>query len=132
MDERRTDRTPDVTDQVEAFLLALPAMPAKPLANIVAAIDHLDDVGPSLGRPLVDQIKLSPDYPDAADVFGHHLKELRVPGTTIRILFTFGPDRALVLLYIGDKAGEWTRWYRTAIPEATRLYRDYLRDTGQD
>ena len=46
----------------------------------------------------------------------------------IRILCTFGPDRTLVLLYAGDKAGEWNRWYRTAIPEAARLYREYLDD----
>lgn len=49
----------------------------------------------------------------------------------IRILFTFGPDRTLVLLYAGDKAGAWNTWYRRAIPEAARLYRGYLTTTNQ-
>jgi hypothetical protein len=31
----------------------------------------------------------------------------------------------------GDKEGEWNRWYRRAIPEAARLYSEYLRETGQ-
>jgi hypothetical protein len=43
----------------------------------------------------------------------------------------FGPDWTLVLLYAGDKAGEWNRSYRRAIPEAARLYREYLEETGQ-
>ena len=54
-----------------------------------------------------------------------------VGGELIRILAIYGPDRTLVLLYAGDKAGDWNRWYRTAIPEAARLYKEYLRDTGQ-
>jgi len=36
------------------------------------------------------------------------------------------PWRSAILLVAGDKAGQWTRWYRTAIPEAERLYADYL------
>lgn len=76
-------------------------------------------------------IGLEPDYREFIPLFGKHLKELRPLGTEIRILFIFGPDRTLVLLYGGNKEGEWTRWYRTAIPEAARLYRKYLEDTGQ-
>jgi hypothetical protein len=30
-----------------------------------------------------------------------------------------------VLLVAGDKSGRWNRWYRTAIPEAERLYENY-------
>jgi hypothetical protein len=37
----------------------------------------------------------------------------------------------LILLYAGDKEGDWNRWYRTAIPAAARLYGQYLTDTGQ-
>lgn len=76
------------------------------------AITALLEEGPSLGRPLVDRIKGSTL---------HNLKELR-PGSTgtteIRILFIFDPDRNAVLLVAGDKAGQWTIWYRQAIPLA--------------
>ena len=49
----------------------------------------------------------------------------------MRILFTFAPDRTLILLYAGDKAGEWNDWYRRAVPAAAHLYLDYLIATGQ-
>ena len=58
----------------------------------------------------------------------HEMKELR-PGsagsTEIRVLFVFDPWRSAILLIGGDKPGNWTRWYRTAIPRAERLYEDY-------
>jgi hypothetical protein len=38
----------------------------------------------------------------------------------------FDPYRSAVLLVAGDKSGQWSRWYRTAIPEAERLYENYL------
>jgi hypothetical protein len=86
----------------------------------VAGIDVLADVGPSLGRPLVDRVK---GLPPARD------EELR-PGssgsTEIRVLFVFDPWRSAILLVGGDKSGTWTRWYRTAIPRAERLYEEYL------
>jgi hypothetical protein len=98
---------------------------------ILDAMDRLEEDGPALGRPLVDVINLDPDYRDVVPLFGRHLKELRSLGTDVRILFTFGPDRTLVLLYAGDKQGQWTKWYRGAIAEAARLYRQYLVDTDQ-
>lgn len=49
---------------------------------------------------------------------------------TIRILFAFGPNRVPVLIYAGDKAGDWNRWYPAAIKEAARLYREYQEDIG--
>lgn len=125
------NRTPDITSQVEEFMQALPQFPDQPTRAIVDAMDVLEEDGPALGRPLVDQVKLQPDYPAEADLFGHRLKELRPLGTDVRILFTFAPDRTLVLLYAGDKEGQWNRWYRTAIPEAARLYREYLEATDQ-
>lgn len=86
------------------------------------AITALLAEGPSLGRPLVDRIKGSRL---------HNLKELR-PGssgtTEIRILFIFDPDRNAVLLVAGDKAGQWTTWYRHAIPLAETRYAIYLKE----
>jgi hypothetical protein len=86
------------------------------------AITALLEEGPSLGRPLVDRIKGSAL---------HNLKELR-PGSTgtteIRILFVFDPDRNAVLLVAGDKAGQWTTWYRQVIPLAEARYSIYLKE----
>ncbi|WP_374272041.1 type II toxin-antitoxin system RelE/ParE family toxin [Actinoplanes sp. M2I2] len=60
-----------------------------------------------------------------------NLEELRPPSrgrTEIRILFVFDPWRSAVLLVAGDKSGEWSRWYRNAIPEAEEFYALYLKE----
>src|SRR6266568_3582603 len=76
------------------------------------SVELLAERGPALGPPAVDRITGSRL---------HNLKELR-PGsagkTEIRILFIFDPQRRAVLLVAGDKAGNWTRWYRDAITQA--------------
>ncbi|CCH16216.1 type II toxin-antitoxin system RelE/ParE family toxin [Micromonospora lupini] len=89
-------------------------------ARVVQAIDALAEVGPGLGRPLVDTITGSSLA---------NLKELR-PGT-VRILFVFDPWRASILLVAGDKAGQWTSWYRQAIPLAEQRYEIYLKERAQ-
>jgi len=43
-------------------------------------------------------------------------------------LFIFDPDRNAVLLVAGDKAGQWTTWYRQAIPLAEVRYTTYLKE----
>ena len=82
--------------------------------QVAAAIDVLADLGPALGRPLVDRIQGSKV---------HSLKELR-PGSSggseVRVLFVFDPDRRAVLLMGGDKAGDWRGWYAKNIPVAER------------
>jgi hypothetical protein len=88
--------------------------------------ERLAEVGPTLGRPTVGEIDLSRYPKDVQQLFGSKLKELRAGN--VRILFTFGPDRVPVLIYAGDKAGDWSRWYPAAIKEAARLYRAYLED----
>lgn len=93
---------------------------------IVDAIDRLADAGPNLGRPLVDRII-------GSEV--HNLKELRPASTgrsEIRILFVFDPWRSAILLVGGDKAGKWTQWYKRAIPEAERLYAQYLEERRRE
>jgi hypothetical protein len=82
-----------------------------------ATIDTLADIGPGLGRPLVDTIHGSSIA---------NLKELR-PGT-VRILFAFDPWRDSILLVAGDKAGRWTQWYREAIPLAEQRYERYRKE----
>lgn len=80
-------------------------------AAVVAALDRLAETGPGLGRPVVDTIKGSRH---------HDMKELRA--RTIRILFVFDPRREVVLLVVGDKRGEWERWYKSAMPLADDRY----------
>lgn len=95
----------------------------RPSASLVGqSITALLDEGPNLGRPLVDRIKGSAL---------HNLKELR-PGssgvTEVRVLFVFDPERNVVLLVAGDKSGQWTSWYRRAIPLAETRYAAYLKE----
>ena len=79
--------------------------------------EALAEVRPNLGRPLVDRIKGSAI---------HNLKELH-PGsacaTEVRILFVFDPWRSAILLVAGDKAGDWSGWYRHTIPHADNSMR---------
>lgn len=64
----------------------------------------------------------------------HNLKELR-PGSSgtseVRVIFVFDPKRNAVLLVAGDKAGNWTAWYRQAIPLAEERYAAYLKERTQ-
>jgi hypothetical protein len=82
------------------------------LEALIAAISVLRDLGPVLGRPLVDTVEGSRHA---------NMKELR-PGSTgrteIRVLFAFDKKRAAILLLGGDKSRDWNRWYKTNIPIA--------------
>ncbi|MDQ1496573.1 MAG: hypothetical protein QOG69_3056 [Actinomycetota bacterium] len=82
---------------------------------LLAAISVLRDVGPALGRPLVDTVVASRHA---------NMKELR-PGSTgrteIRVLFAFDKARTAVLLVGGDKSIGWKGWYATNIPIADEL-----------
>jgi hypothetical protein len=97
------------------------------LVQISKAITALQDEGPALGRPLVDTLRGSA-LPN--------LKELR-PGSAgaseVRLLFVFDPARQAVILVGGDKSGNWSGWYRSAIPQAEQAYADHLkRIKGED
>ena len=60
----------------------------------------------------------------------YDMKELRPRGAgkDLRILFMFDPLRQAILLFGGSKAQQWNDWYRSAIPEAERLYEQCLAD----
>jgi hypothetical protein len=95
-------------------------------ALIADALDRLADDGPNLGRPLVDRVQGSRI---------HNLKELRpasAGSSEIRILFVFDPWRSAIVLVGGDKSGNWRSWYREAIPEAERLYDEYLAERQRE
>jgi hypothetical protein len=116
---------PALTEQVVDFYRALDDASAD---DFDAAVEKLAETGPTLGRPTVGEVDLR-DYPAAIrSLFA--LKELRVG--TIRVLFTFGPDRVPVLLFAGDKQGDWSRWYPKAIKAAARSYEEYLRGADLD
>ncbi len=80
----------------------------------------LAEVGPGLGRPLVDTLR-------GSNV--GNLKELRPRSgrdVAIRIIFVFDPWSQAVLLVAGNKAGDWSRWYKVAIPVAEVAYERWL------
>ena len=84
------------------------------------AIDMLAEIGPGLGRPLVDTLQGSNIS---------NLKELRPRSgrdVAIRLLFVFDPWSQAVLLVAGNKAGDWSRWYQTAIPVAEIAFEAWL------
>ena len=92
--------------------------------RITAAVELLEEHGPDLGRPTVDTLKGSRHA---------NMKELRPRGGHLRILFAFDPRRTAILLFGGDKSGQWSAWYAEAIPIADRLYDlhlDVLADGG--
>ncbi len=86
---------------------------------IDAAVEILEERGPSLGRPLVDTI---------AGSRHKNMKELRPPVGNIRILFAFDTRRSAILLIGGDKTGQWSTWYEKMIPVADRLYNEHLEE----
>ncbi|WP_280256641.1 type II toxin-antitoxin system RelE/ParE family toxin [Nocardia wallacei] len=110
----------EMVDEVRDWLHRLRRVDRSSALLVGQAIAALLEEGPALGRPLVDRIKGSSL---------HNLKELR-PGSAgaseVRVLFVFDPKRKVVLLVAGDKAGNWSGWYRTAIREAEQRYEQYL------
>ena len=106
-----------LVDEVDQWFVDLCATDQDLAEAVTAAIDMLEQVGPSLGRPLVDRIKGSRH---------HNMKELRVKST--RILFVFDPKQSAVLVVAGDKAGQWQAWYRHNIPVADDRYDQWLAD----
>lgn len=88
--------------------------------QVIAALELLAERGSQLGRPVVDTV-----------VGSRHknMKELR-PGSTgrseLRVLFAFDPERQAILLVAGDKAGNWSTWYRQNIPIADDRFTEHL------
>jgi hypothetical protein len=108
------------TGDVREWLRALRQSDPEVYRSVNVAIDMLAEIGPGLGRPLVDTLQGSS--------IGN-LKELRPRSgrdVAIRVLFVFDPWSQAVLLVAGNKAGDWTRWYRTAIPIAETVYDGWL------
>ena len=84
--------------EIEHIVPWLDEQDDRTVACIFAALENLQQSGPSLGRPLVDTLKGSTVK---------NLKELRPasPGNTeVRIIFAFDPARKAIMLLGGDKS----------------------------
>lgn len=80
---------------------------------IAGRVEVLEAIGPALGRPSVDQIKVSRHQ---------NVKELRASSDgTLRVLFAFDPRREAILLIGGNKSGAWNRWYEEMVSLARHL-----------
>ena len=90
---------------------------------MLAAIELLEEQGPSLGRPAVDRIDGSRH---------HNMKELRSFGGHLRALFAFDPKRRAIVLLGGDKRDDWSGWYERNIPIADDLYDEHLRNPDDE
>lgn len=90
---------------------------------MIPAVGKLEEAGPALGRPLADTVGGS-RHPN--------MKELRPPGTNLRILFAFDPRRTGILLIGGDKTDRWREFYEETIPEADRLYDEHLKELREE
>lgn len=92
--------------------------------DIATRVELLERYGPTLGRPIVDRV--------ASSAF-HNMKELRCSSDgALRVLFAFDPRREAILLLGGNKTGDWSKWYERAVPEADRLYMEYLRELRRE
>jgi hypothetical protein len=91
---------------------------------IAVRIEVLEELGPALGRPAVDQIKGSRH---------HNMKELRASSDgALRVLFAFDPRREAILLIGGNKTGAWERWYQEMIPVADDLFDEHLKELEEE
>ncbi len=87
-------------------------------AAVSVRVELLSERGPSLGRPAVERIHTSRH---------HSMKDLRSSeGGALRVLFMFDPRRQVILLFGGDKSGQWNEWYQWAVPSADQLYDAYV------
>jgi hypothetical protein len=108
--------------ELEAELDDLPREAAIKLAEILLVLKQL---GPQLGRPLVDTLKGS-RY--------DNLKELRFSaGGVWRFVFAFDPKRrAIVLAAMDKRSGNQQRAYERLIAIAERRYAGHLASMRRD
>lgn len=117
----------EATDEFFIWASELEQSDPRARAMLDAVIELLEAKGPLLRRPYVGEIVTS-RY--------HNMKELLVPAgeMELRVLFCFDPRRTAILLLGGDKSqgSAWNAWYRTAVPEADRLYEIYLAELREE
>jgi hypothetical protein len=95
---------------------------------VTARVEVLEQLGPTLGRPAVDNVHQSRRP---------NMKELRAE-RALRVLFAFDPRRTAILLLGGDKSPDdprspnWNRWYDHFIPIADDLYDAHVDELHQE
>lgn len=102
--------------------------PEKDQDAMIARIELLEQLGPALGRPAVDNVHQS-RHPN--------MKELRSQGG-VRILFAFDPRRMAILLIGGNKSPadpltpSWNQWYQEFVAVADDLYDTHLHELHEE
>jgi len=111
----------ETTDQFVAWYATLNLAQQ---GSLVHRVDLLGERGPDLGRPVVDRIVTSRH---------HNMKELRAAKNgALRVFFAFDPRQQVILLFGGDKSGEWSEWCERAVAIADDLYDEYLAELQQE
>jgi hypothetical protein len=92
--------------------------------SVDRVVGLLAGAGPSLSFPYCSGI--------AGSAFSS-MRELRIQheGQPYRVLYIFDPKRRAVLLIGGNKIGD-DRWYEKHIAMADNIYRQYLKEIGED
>lgn len=87
--------------------------------SVLTIVKLLEIKGPNLGRPYVDTLDRTKRV--------KNLKELRIQhlGKPYRVFFAFDPERQVVLLCGGNKAGK-KRFYDIMIPIAEQEFLNHL------
>jgi hypothetical protein len=83
----------------------------------------LEERSPALPRPFADTVKGSRHA---------NMKELRPPGSNIRVFFAFDPRRMAILLIGGDKTGRFKEFYTQLLPVADALYDAHLEELRRE
>ena len=98
-------------------------LPQKHKVAIATDLSVLRNIGPTLGRAYVDQIKGSKIS---------NLKELRtkVSGHVYRSLFAFDPERRAIILSGGNKKGkDQEKFYKLLIFQAEAVFEKHIKNT---
>jgi hypothetical protein len=110
----------EITDEFHDWFAGLTSSER---VSVAAKIILLEEKGPSLARPHADTLKGSKIA---------NLKELIIQhgGDPYRVIFAVDPRRTAILLLGGRKAN--SKWYKTAIPAAEKIYEQYLNEIKKE
>ena len=61
-----------------------------------------------------------------------NMKELRLRGGNLRLLFTFDTERLGIVLVAGDNTNNWTKWTKACIPIADERFQEHLQHSDPD
>lgn len=106
----------------DEFKAEFRALPDEVKVEVGLVFDSLRDLGPNLGRPMIDTLKGS-----SFD----NMKELRVDMADdwYRFALAFDPERKAIVLCGGGKGGRSQKvFYKQLIDLADRRYATHLRD----